>query len=202
MSLNRLKSPTLGVFVASGPSHSQGIVPDPGSTAGTIKVLREDATWAVAKSALFDHYADAGNTTTSETDLYSDTLAASTFAGNGDKVMARYAGAFVNSTSSKRLRIYLGGTLIFDTGALTVSAASDWDIGVTCIRESSSVVRCSVAANLTGASTGDFANYVRVTGLTLSGTNVLKITGTASGVGPATNDIVASIGTVLFSPAA
>lgn len=35
------------VFHASGASHSAGIVPDPGSTAGTTKFLREDATWAV-----------------------------------------------------------------------------------------------------------------------------------------------------------
>jgi len=33
------------VFVASGASHAKGIVPDPGSTAGTTHFLREDATW-------------------------------------------------------------------------------------------------------------------------------------------------------------
>lgn len=32
-------------FVASGASHARGAVPDPGSTAGTYKFLREDATW-------------------------------------------------------------------------------------------------------------------------------------------------------------
>jgi hypothetical protein len=36
------------VFGASGSSHSQGAVPDPGATAGTTRFLREDATWAVA----------------------------------------------------------------------------------------------------------------------------------------------------------
>lgn len=34
-------------FVASGGSHAGGAVPDPGSTAGTTKFLREDATWQV-----------------------------------------------------------------------------------------------------------------------------------------------------------
>lgn len=34
-------------FVASGASHAVGYVPDPGSTAGTTKFLREDATWVV-----------------------------------------------------------------------------------------------------------------------------------------------------------
>ena len=38
---------TLGinVFGASGTSHSTGAVPDPGSSAGTTRYLREDATW-------------------------------------------------------------------------------------------------------------------------------------------------------------
>lgn len=34
------------VFRASGPSHSAGIVPDPGASAGSLKFLREDATWS------------------------------------------------------------------------------------------------------------------------------------------------------------
>lgn len=34
-------------FVGSGSSHAQGLVPDPGSTAGTTKFLREDGTFAV-----------------------------------------------------------------------------------------------------------------------------------------------------------
>ena len=34
-------------FVASGASHAQGLVPDPGVTGGTTKFLREDATFAV-----------------------------------------------------------------------------------------------------------------------------------------------------------
>ena len=42
------------VFVASGASHATGIVPDPGSVAGTTKFLREDATFAVPGGGGFD----------------------------------------------------------------------------------------------------------------------------------------------------
>lgn len=35
------------VFGASGGSHASGLVPDPGPTAGTVKNLREDGTWAL-----------------------------------------------------------------------------------------------------------------------------------------------------------
>ena len=34
------------IFGASGTGHAAGLVPDPGSTAGTTQYLREDATWA------------------------------------------------------------------------------------------------------------------------------------------------------------
>jgi lysophospholipase L1-like esterase len=37
----------LPVFKASGATHAQGVVPDPGSTAGSTRYLREDGTWAV-----------------------------------------------------------------------------------------------------------------------------------------------------------
>ncbi len=37
----------LGVFGASGAGHSDGLVPDPGASAGTTRFLREDTTWAV-----------------------------------------------------------------------------------------------------------------------------------------------------------
>lgn len=41
-------TPVIGVtdFVASGASHARGTVPDPGSSAGTVRFLREDATFA------------------------------------------------------------------------------------------------------------------------------------------------------------
>lgn len=35
------------VFVASGASANEGLVPDPGATAGTTRYLREDATWQI-----------------------------------------------------------------------------------------------------------------------------------------------------------
>ena len=38
---------TYSVMGASGSGHASGLVPDPGSTAGTTKFLREDGTWQV-----------------------------------------------------------------------------------------------------------------------------------------------------------
>jgi hypothetical protein len=57
-------------FVASGASHAVGYVPDPGSSAGTTRFLREDATWVAPSnsSAVFvggcNGTASAGSTLT------------------------------------------------------------------------------------------------------------------------------------------
>lgn len=153
--------------------------------------------------ALFDHYANVGNSGTSETDLYSDTIAAGQLAANGDKLEAEYGGTFVSSgTATRQIRIYFGGTMIFDTGALSLTLSSAWTVYVTINRVSSSVIRYMVSLTTQGASASAYTNVSELTGLTLLGTNILKITGQASGVGAASNDIVAKIGAVIYFPAA
>lgn len=158
---------------------------------------------AFRRKSLFDHFADVGNVGTGEDDLYSDTLAAGQLANNGEKIEAQYGGIFVSSaTATRQIRAYFGGTLIFDTGTLTLSLSSAWDLYVTVIRESSSVVRCVASLTTQGAALAAYTAYTRITGLTLSNTQVLKITGEAAAVGAATDDIVAKMGTVEWRAAA
>lgn len=151
---------------------------------------------------LFDHYTDVGNVTTGETDLYSDTLTAGLLANNGEKVRAEYGGLFVSSgTATREIKVYFAGSVIFDSGALTLSLSSAWTIYLTIIRVSATVVRYLVSMATEGAALGAYTAVGELTGLTLSATNVLKITGQAAGVGAATNDIVAKLGDVEWLPA-
>lgn len=158
---------------------------------------------------LFDHFADAGNTHTDGVTydtLYTDTIAANTFNGNGDKVIADYSGTFVASgTATREIQVLFAGTVILDTGALTTSTAEAWDIDIVLIRVSSSIVRCMakiVSSTSLGAGLFGDITYTAITSLTLSATNVLKIQAVAGGVGAAANDIVGKLGTVAFMPAA
>lgn len=152
---------------------------------------------------LFDHYTSVGNVTTSETTLYSDTIAANALSNNGDKLSAEYGGTFVDSgTATRQIKIYFGGTAILDTGALTLTLASAWTIYVTIVRVSSSVVRAMVSLTTEGAALAAYTQYTQITALTLTNTQILKITGTAAGVGAATNDIVGTMGNVTFVGAA
>ncbi len=156
-----------------------------------------------AGGCIFNHYTDSGNSTTAETDLYTNSLVANTFGTNGDKVTAEYGGTFVSSaTATRQMKIYFAGTVILDTGALSISASASWGINVLIIRVSSTVVRYSVSLQTAGASLAVYNAVGELTGLTLSGANVLKVTGQAAGVGAATNDIVAKLGMVSWLSAA
>lgn len=156
-----------------------------------------------APTSLFDHYINAGNVTTGETDLYSDTIAASQLGANGDKLEAEYGGVFVSSaTATREIKVYFGGTVILDTGTLTLTLSSAWTAYVSIIRVSATVVRYMVSLTTEGAALAAYTAVGEVTGLTLSNTNILKITGQAASTGAATNDIVAKLGNVVFVPAA
>lgn len=151
---------------------------------------------------LGDHVTDVGSVSTTETPLYSDTLAANTFLVNGDKVQCTYGLTLSSGTATKQVRMYLGSTAIFDSGALTLSTAGDLIIMATIIRDTSTSVRYLVSVSTTGASTGAFAAVGKLTGLTLTGTNTVMVTGQSGGVGSASNDVTAILGTIIRFPGA
>lgn len=172
-----------GVPGAAGPAGGGGL------TVGSFDTLSASA-------------ADSGNTTTAETDIFTYTVPAATLATNNDRIALDASGTFVSSaTASRQMRVYFGGTLIFDSGALTINVSGAvWAITCDVTRVSSSVVRCTVDMETEGAALASYTSYTEVTGLTLSSTNIIKVTGTAAGVGAATNDIVCKMGAVEFKP--
>lgn len=152
---------------------------------------------------IFDHFTDT-SVGGAEADIYTDTTLANTFATNGDKVIASYAGNFVTvGTELTQLKAYFAGTAIWDsTGVAPSTGTTSWRVYVELIRVSSTVVRYTVSLNTSGASGYVYATSGELTGLTLSGTNILKITGTSSGVGSGAGDIVGKMSYVEWKPAA
>lgn len=170
-------------------------------TAGaTTQYWRGDKTWQTKDRLLFTHFVNAGNDTTLETDLYSDSITTGTFVTNGDLIFSKTTGSFAGSgTATRQLRAYFATVLIFDTGALSIAGNSDWRMEMSIIRVSNTVVRCSVALNTGGASTSVYTKFTEITALNLTTTvYTLKSTGTASGVGASTNDIVAKMGSIEY----
>lgn len=144
-----------------------------------------------------EYYTNAGNITTGETDLYSYTTEASLLGANGDVIKGEYTGTFaIHASNTRQVKLYFGGSVIFDSGALGATVAYDWNLDFTIIRVSSTVVRYKVVFIA-----GNYFIYPKVligelTGLTLSNTNILKITGTAT----ITDDIIAKMGCIEYLP--
>lgn len=149
--------------------------------------------------SLFTHFVDAANGTTVETDLYSDTLLGGQLATNGNQIVAVYAGVFAGSaTALQQIKCYFGGTQIFASGTLAVVSASSWQLDVTIVRVSTSVVRYSVILTTPALSTAVYETTGELTGLDLTATQVIKCTGQASSTGAASNQTTAKFGIVDF----
>ncbi len=157
----------------------------------------------VGARSLFDHYVD-GTAGGAEADIYTATLAAGQLSANGQKIVANYGGNFVTlGTELTQLLVQFAGTTIWDsTGIAPASGTTSWRVFVEIIRVSATVIRYTVSLNTTGASGYVYAVSGELTGLTLSGTNVLRIRGASSGVGSGSGDIVGKMGTIEWRPAA
>lgn len=149
--------------------------------------------------ALFAHFADAGNLTTAETDLYSDSVPAGQLAADGDRLAAEYAGTFVgHATATRRLKAYFGGTAVFDTGALAISANAAWVLSLSIWRKDAATVRYAAGLTTQSAPAAAYTACGELGGLTLANALVLKVTGTAAAAGAASNDVVAKAGAVTY----
>lgn len=156
------------------------------------------AAWAMAGGVVDVQTTDVGNVTTGEDDLHTYTVPASALMADEDSIEATYVFTTAShGTDTRRIRAYFGGTQIYDSGSSATTTADSGEITVLIVRESSTVVRCSVTMTNVIA-TFVWHSYTRVTGLTLSATNVLKITGE----GVSTNDIIAKVSKVRWDAAA
>lgn len=145
-------------------------------------------------STIFNRYADVGNITTGEDDLYSDFVPAGQLAADGDKIIAEYGLVTAASgTATRRIRLYFGLNSIFDTAAFVTAAASSISVRVFIIRSSATTVRYEVTVLVNGSSVVIPPVSVGSLTVTNANSNGLLITGEAAGVGAATNDIVAKL---------
>lgn len=170
----------------------------------TVAVMAGLSTsFAKVGGSIFSHFADAGTpASTTETDLYSDTTIANTLAVSGDTLEAKYALQFTSTGgATKQVRLYFAGTLIYDSTAISVLAASDLQIEVIIVRTGSSTAIATVKIIAPSALISVPIKITSLTGLNFATTNILKITG-QSGAGAAANDVLAKIGLVYWKPSA
>lgn len=152
--------------------------------------------------SIYDAYTDVNNSGTGETDIYSYTTPANTLELDGGKLSFNYTLSLSDITATAQIKVYFGGTAIANTGALTVSATGAVIVSGWIIRTSATTARCSVNISSPTASTAVYTSETDLTGLTLSSTNILKITAQAGGAGGGSNDITGKMATVSWQAVA
>lgn len=189
------------LYIENAPNNSTNVTVTNGPyaiwvDAGTVRLDGSVAiqaggstTLSKAGGVVDDNFADA-TVGGAEADIYSYTTPASMLNTNGDKILASYGGDFVSDgTEDIQLKVYFAGTAIWDSEVNNVAAGTvPWAITVELIRVSSSVVRYTV--RLTTSAIFTICAVGELTGLTLSNTNILKLTGTSTGTGSGSGDIV------------
>jgi hypothetical protein len=91
----------LPLFGASGTNHAAGIVPDPGSTAGSTHFLREDGTWSIPAGS----GGGGGGGSSSVAAITSGTIDGAVIGGTTPS-----AGSFTTLTASTPIAVASGGT--------------------------------------------------------------------------------------------
>lgn len=158
----------------------------------------------VSGGTIDDLIVDGSTTHTDGTEdtIYTKTTVANAIIVNGDSIRAKIVVTVAGSaTATRRIQVYFAGIVIHDSTALTIGATAGvlvFDVLIS--RATSTTCRAIVeqraygSATLLGFEAATYTAEATLTGLTLSGTNILKVTGIAAGTGAASGDIKAVLG--------
>lgn len=169
------------------------------STGADIVTVARDLVNSPHTLAVF--FSPAGNAGTSETDLYSYTIPTNKLNANGKSISFDVSGLFNDATSTPQIRLYLAGNLIYDSGVLTISGTGKWYGKIMLTRGSSSTAVITTNFTADNTTVALPVDIIDLTGLDFTTTNILKVTGTATGATGGDNDITGKQGIVSFIPA-
>lgn len=133
-----------------------------------------------------------GSTSTDGTfdDIHTYTLPANCLARLGDSVsgtISLYTAG--HATATRQIKLVFAGTTVIDTGAQVTATSGFLIINVIIIRVASDAVRIHAWVEQSIFPAVVATVLTSISGLTLTGTNVLKVTAAAAGVGAASGDI-------------
>lgn len=125
---------------AGDPQAPTPVPGDSDNSIATTAFVQAAVTAGQLDAPLFFSSTAVGNVAATETDAYTNNVSANALNANGDTVEFEASGTFTASASvDKRIRVYFGTTIVFDSGPLAITTAEDW-------RLRGSVVRTAAAA--------------------------------------------------------
>ncbi len=141
----------------------------------------------VAKDVRTINTTAVANSGITETNLIQFTLAASTLATNGNTVTQICFGRFAANGNNKRVRAYLGATVIYDTGSIPINGGS-WQLTLEIIRTGATAQKIIASFLATDYLMAPAVTYT-LGAENLANSLVIKCTGQ----GGSTNDIIQEV---------
>lgn len=132
-----------------------------------------------------------GNVGVGEDDLITVTVSAATLGTDTQTLEAVGAGTFAGTVNNKRVRVRLiegaNNTLVFDSGSLAITSATDWTVSCNIIRVSATTAKAGCNFNTTSATLSAYADTTTTFTYTWANAGTFKVTGEAT----ADNDVAA-----------
>lgn len=125
-----------------------------------------------------------GNVSTFETSMVSYAVQTNVMAQTGYNIDIQAYGTFASNGNNKRIRLYFGSTVIYDTGSVAVNSGT-WYINATIIRVDNNHQQSIVTMTSSNPTLSNSVQYT-TPGQPLDRPNNIRCTGTAT----STNDIV------------
>jgi len=163
---------------------------DSSASIATTAFVQGEITTAIATitgGPIFNSSVTVGNTAATETDAFSHVIAANTLAVNGDAIEIEAAGTFAATASvDKRVRVYFGAAIVFDSGLLPIIVASSWHLRCTIVRTGVSAEKIVTTLTTSDTTIQAIAQYSTAAQNTAVGqTTKLTLNGTLA------NDVIA-----------
>lgn len=145
---------------------------------------------------------DSASTDGTEDDLFSDTIIADTITADGQKLTEwELITTVASATAARRIKKYFDGTLIWDSGSLTLALGTNFVLRTTILRSGGSTAQIIVEVISTSASTVPYVTWTTDGSTDWGNAIALKTTGIASGTGAAPGDIKDRLATITLLPA-
>jgi lysophospholipase L1-like esterase len=144
-------------------------------------------------------YATVNNSGTSETDMYTKTVAANQMAANGNTINFEAWGIVTNdATNTIEIKAYWGGSSFMTTGAIT-AAGGTWRMTGYIVRTGTNAGKVFAEITVPTASAKIYQGGSLYSGsFDYTTTNIFKITATAGGATGGSNDISAEYWKITF----
>lgn len=142
-------------------------------------------------SNLYFNFTDQNNSGTAETNLYKFSIGAGTLNNTNDTATIDISGDYIGSTSSKRFQFYINNNNTIDSGAVGLATGGSWGMIIQVTRTGSNTAEVASRLQTTTATTFNYDKHIDMSGVDFTSAINTNVTGTASGVGAASNDISA-----------